>query len=57
MDEFFKVRVASIHRRMEMGKGMAEVLEIIGDKTRELDERFRQAYAEIVSGWPRASNS
>ena len=34
MDEFFKVRVASIHRRMEMGKGMAEVLEIIGDKTR-----------------------
>ncbi|MCC6153584.1 MAG: polyphosphate kinase 1 [Candidatus Hydrogenedentes bacterium] len=51
MDEFFKVRVASIHRRMEMGKkGMAEVLEIIGDKTRELDERFRAAYAEIISG-------
>lgn len=51
MDEFFKVRVASIHRRMEIGKkGMTEVLEIIGDKTRELDERFRQAYAEIISG-------
>ena len=51
MDEFFKVRVASIHRRLEMGKkGMAEVLEIIGDKTRELDERFRAAYAEIISG-------
>ncbi|HRK33526.1 MAG TPA: polyphosphate kinase 1 [Candidatus Hydrogenedentes bacterium] len=50
MDEFFKVRVASIHRRLELGKkGMAEVLEVIGDKTRELDERFREAYAEIVS--------
>ncbi|MBM3288514.1 MAG: polyphosphate kinase 1 [Candidatus Hydrogenedentes bacterium] len=51
MDEFFKVRVASIHRRLEMGKkGMAEMIEIIGDKTRELDERFREAYAEIVAG-------
>lgn len=50
MDEFFKVRVASIHRRLELGKkSMAELVEVIGDKARELDERFRAAYADIVS--------
>ncbi|MBI1320046.1 MAG: polyphosphate kinase 1 [Candidatus Hydrogenedens sp.] len=50
MDEFYKVRVASIHRRAEMGKrGMKTLLEVISDKTRELDERFRVAYAGITT--------
>jgi len=49
MDEFFKVRVASVHRRLELGvKSMLAVLEEIGEKTRELDERFRAAYAAII---------
>jgi polyphosphate kinase len=51
MDEFFKVRVASIHRRFELGKkSMQLVLEMLTQKTRELDERFRAAYAEITAG-------
>lgn len=50
MDEFFKVRVASIQRRIELGKkGMPELLEVVGDKARLLDERFRHAYDEIVA--------
>jgi len=50
MDEFFKVRVASIQRRIELGKkGMAELLEVVGDKARHLDERFRRAYDDIVA--------
>lgn len=50
MDEFFKVRVASIHRRVELGKrSMDQVLDVIIAKTRELDERFREAYAEITA--------
>jgi polyphosphate kinase len=49
MDEFFKVRVASIHRRIELGKkGMQELLEVIADKSIDLDERFRAAYAQIT---------
>jgi len=49
MDEFFKVRVASIHRRVELGKrSMDQVLDVIIGKTRELDERFRAAYGEII---------
>lgn len=49
MDEFFKVRVAGIHRRIELGeKKMWALLEVIGDKARELDERFRAAYATIT---------
>ena len=49
MDEFFKVRVAGIHRRIELGeKKMWVLLEVIGDKARELDERFRAAYAAIT---------
>jgi polyphosphate kinase len=48
MDEFFKVRVASIQRRIELGKKrMADVLEIVGEESRELDERFQAAYANI----------
>jgi polyphosphate kinase len=44
------VRVASIQRRIELGKkSMEAVLEVIGDKTRELDERFRSTYAGITS--------
>ena len=50
MDEFFKVRVASMHRRIALGKkSMLEVLETVGEKARELDERFRAAYADITS--------
>ncbi|NIA14220.1 MAG: polyphosphate kinase 1 [Nitrospiraceae bacterium] len=50
MDEFFKVRVAGLHRRIELGKGdMQEVLEVITQQARELDERFRVAYANITS--------
>jgi polyphosphate kinase len=50
MDEFFKVRVASIRRRIEMGKkNMWAVLEVVTQKSRELDERFRAAYADITS--------
>lgn len=49
MDEFFKVRVASIHRRIEMGKrGFVEILEKLKEKARELDERSRAAYGEIT---------
>jgi len=51
MDEFFKVRVASIQRRIELGKkGLGAVLEKVGEKSRELDGRFRVAYANITSG-------
>jgi polyphosphate kinase len=50
MDEFYKVRVASIHRRIELGKkSMEEVLDVLTDKTRELDERSRTAYAGIIA--------
>ena len=50
MDEFFKVRVASIHRRIELGKkNLVAVLEMVAAKTRELDERFQAAYANITS--------
>jgi len=51
MDEFFKVRMASIHRRAEMNKrGMKSLIEDISDKVRDLDERFRVAYAGITTG-------
>ncbi|MCP4639727.1 MAG: polyphosphate kinase 1 [bacterium] len=51
MDEFFKVRVASIHRRIELGKkGMDAVLEAVGERARHLDERFQKAYADITAG-------
>ena len=50
MDEFFKVRVASIQRRHEMGKkGMMDILEAVNHKSRELDERFQAAYADILT--------
>ncbi len=49
MDELFKVRVASINRRLELGKkSMQLVLEVIGEKTRDLDDRFQAAYADIT---------
>lgn len=50
MDEFFKVRMASIHRRVELNKrGMKSLIEDISDKARDLDERFRVAYAGITT--------
>lgn len=50
MDEFFKVRVASIQRRLELGqKDMGDLLEFIGDKSRQLDNRFQNAYVDIVA--------
>lgn len=49
MDEFFKVRVASIHRRIELGRrSLREVLEEVNTQARLLDDRFRAAYAEIT---------
>ena len=50
MDEFFKVRVASVRRRIALGKkGMGVVQEVITHRSRDLDERFRTAYADIIS--------
>jgi polyphosphate kinase len=49
MDEFFKVRVASIHRRIELGKrGFQSILEVLNEKARGLDERSRAAYDKIT---------
>jgi polyphosphate kinase len=49
MDEFFKVRVAGIQRRIEIGKGgMADLLETVALKAQSLDERFRAAYTDIT---------
>lgn len=49
MDEFFKVRVASVQRRIELGKKRyAVVMEVIGEMARQLDDRFQKAYAEIT---------
>jgi polyphosphate kinase len=51
MDELFKVRVASIHRRIEMGKkGFQDILEVVNERARGLDERFQAAYKEITTG-------
>lgn len=50
MDEYFKVRVASVQRRIEMGKKiMAEVLERINAKAHELDDRFQAVYEKIAA--------
>ncbi len=50
MDEFFKVRVASMHRMIELGKRrMADVLEVVAEEAKDLDERFQAAYAAIIS--------
>ncbi len=50
MDEFFKVRVASMHRMIELGKKrMADVLEVVSEEAKDLDERFQAAYAEIIA--------
>jgi len=49
MDELFKVRVASIHRRIELGKrGFQSILEVVNEKARDLDERSRSAYEAIT---------
>ncbi len=54
MDEFFKVRVASVHRRIELGdRGMTEVLEALVDKARDLDDRFQAAYQDITASLAR----
>ncbi len=50
MDEFFKVRVAGLHRSIELGKPhVGEVLDIISQKACDLDDRFRDAYDAITS--------
>ncbi len=49
MDEFFKVRAASIQRRVELGKKrMADLMEVVGEEAREMDERFRKVYVSIT---------
>ena len=55
MDEFFKVRAASIQRRIELrGKrGLHALLERVGRKSKELDERFRAAYDDITAAMAR----
>ncbi len=51
MDEFFKVRVASIHRRFELGDTeMTEVIDTVTNKAQELDERSQAAYTKITVG-------
>jgi len=51
MDELFKVRVASIHRRIELGKkGFQDILEVVNERARGLDERFQAAYGAIIDG-------
>ena len=50
MDELFKVRVASIHRRIELGKtGFQDILEVVNERACLLDERFRAAYKVITA--------
>ena len=49
MDEFFKVRVASVQRRIELGKkAMIEVLDVINKKAHKLDDRFQRVYSEVT---------
>ncbi len=49
MDEFFKVRVASVQRRIELGKKpLVDVLATINRKAHALDDRFQAAYREII---------
>jgi polyphosphate kinase len=49
MDEFFKVRVATIKRRLALGnRKMIELLKAVNRKSYELDERFQAAYATIT---------
>lgn len=51
MDEFFKVRVASIHRRFELGDvEMTEIMDTVTNKAQELDERSQAAYTKITAG-------
>ncbi len=50
MDELFKVRVASIHRRIELGKkGFQDILELVNERARLLDVRFQAAYRVITA--------
>lgn len=49
MDEFFKVRVASVHRMIELGFGdRSRILDVIAKRSRELDKRFQKAYGAVV---------
>lgn len=48
MDEFFKVRVASLHRQLELGeKGKAQILELVSERARQLDKRFQATYTKL----------
>ncbi len=49
MDEFFKVRVASVHRMIEIGHtDKSNVLDVVAQRSRELDQRFQAAYHAII---------
>jgi polyphosphate kinase len=51
MDEFFKVRMAGIQRRAELGEAaMGGVLKAVSKRARGLDERFQTAYDHIIKG-------
>ncbi len=48
MDEFYKVRVASVHRMLEIGHAdKTNVLDVIVERSRELDQRFQAAYNTV----------
>lgn len=48
MDEFFKVRVASLHRQLELGEeDKAQILELVSERARQLDKRFQSTYNKV----------
>ncbi len=50
MDEFFKVRVASVHRMIGLGiDEKSRTLDVIAQRSRELDKRFQKAYGAVIA--------
>ena len=48
MDEFFKVRVASVHRMIGLGhEEKLRTLDVVANRSRELDKRFQKAYGAV----------
>ena len=49
MDEFFKVRVASVHRMIGLGHDeKLRTLDVVAKRSRELDKRFQKAYSAVI---------
>jgi len=54
MDEFYKVRVASVHRMLEIGHhDKNRVLDVVAQRSRELDQRFQAAYNTVFKALAR----